>query len=156
MVFIQRPFFVGALAAAVGFWNVAPALAGDMKHQPLTHINGRFFAESDGQVVEIPDITMFCLGCHDGTAGPARQGPVDESFDSLAQCRGLSGAHPVEVVYPVGKAHYEFADPMSLPDRMLFAEGRMTCVSCHDLEAETHGLVIANRRSALCLTCHRK
>lgn len=155
-MFIQRSLFAGLLAAAAGLRVVVPAHADDMQHQPLSHLNGRFFIEADDRIVEIPNITTFCLGCHDGTVGPARQSPFNEDLNQTVRCRGMPGGHPVGVVYPIGTAHDEFADPLSLPDRMLLVEGWMTCVSCHDVEAENHDLVIDNRRSALCLTCHRK
>lgn len=156
MVFIQRPIFVGMLFAVVEVWAIAPVHAGEMQHQPLSHFNGRFFIEGDGQIVEIPNITSFCLGCHDGTSGQARQGPVENNLDSTARCRSLPGAHPVEVLFPVGKKNIDFADLASLPHRMLLVEGRVTCVACHDMQAENHTLVVDNRHSALCLTCHRK
>ena len=46
-----------------------------------------------------------------------------------------------------------FYNPMILPD------GRVECISCHDHHEEEglpHLLVISNKRSALCLTCHAK
>jgi predicted CXXCH cytochrome family protein len=125
-----------------------------MQHQAIQLINGRFFIEADAQMVEIPNITGFCLGCHDGTAAPARQASLAKGFDQSSQCRGLPGDHPVETVYPTGSN--EYAHPTSLPPKMLLVDGLVTCVSCHDLAREHHPLVVNNRRSALCRTCHRK
>jgi predicted CXXCH cytochrome family protein len=69
-------------------------------------------------------------------------------------CEGLPGLHPVEVSYPLSDRGYTATQ--ELPSSMLMTEGRVTCVTCHRLDSENHELVVSNRRSALCLTCHRK
>lgn len=125
-----------------------------MRHEPLREINGRFFYGVDGELVEVSTVTTYCLSCHDGTEGPARQGPSFDEPGNKMLCEGLPGLHPVEVLYPVDDRGYRATE--ELPAAIIMTEGRITCVSCHRLDSETHELVVKNRRSALCLTCHRK
>ena len=141
------------VCAALGSRRVATAESSAI-HNPVHYISGRFFLETDLDLTEISSITAFCLGCHDGTVAPARHGPVEPESQEGAWCNGTPGLHPVDTVYPDDTV--EYAPRALLPSRMLMPHGRVTCVACHDLEAKNHELVIPNRRSALCLTCHRK
>jgi hypothetical protein len=102
-----------------------------MRHEPLIVVGDRIFMEVGDGVSEIGEITHYCLGCHDGAIGPARQTPELRPAGGN-NCTGLPGVHPVGARYPAGS------------------------ITCHDLLQESHGLVVSNRRSALCLTCHRK
>jgi len=125
-----------------------------VQHETVLEVNGRFFLEISDHVEEIHDITSYCLGCHDGTVGPARQGQVVTDPGQEEGCESFPGFHPIGTMYPEG-------DPEYAPAKMLVAgmhivEGRVTCVTCHDCEAEDYELVVSKRHSALCLTCHRK
>lgn len=127
--------------------------ASAMRHESLIIVGDRIFIEAGEDVSEIGEITIFCLGCHDGATGPARQTPELRPAGGTS-CTGLPGVHPVGARYPTGSM--KFSDPESLPSSMYMSDGCLTCVTCHDLLLENHGLVVSNRRSALCLTCHRK
>ena len=140
--------------AVLGSHRVATGESPAMRHEPVYHVEGRFFIEIELDLEEISSITDFCLGCHDGTIGPAQHGPMEPKSHKAAGFDGMSGLHPIDTNYPDGDI--EFAPRNLLPSRMLMDHGRVTCVTCHDLVDEKHGLVVANRRSRLCLTCHRK
>jgi predicted CXXCH cytochrome family protein len=127
---------------------------GSMQHETVCEVNGRFFLEINDHLEEIDDITSYCLGCHDGKVGPARQAQVVTDPVLAGGCEGVPRYHPVGATYPDGDP--EFASPTMLASGMHIVEGRVTCVTCHDCEAYDHELLVNNRYSALCLTCHRK
>jgi len=44
-----------------------------------------------------------------------------------------------------------------LPERVRLPDGKVSCVSCHDLyETEPRRLAVSMEKSELCLTCHDK
>lgn len=128
--------------------------SGPIEHETVREVNGRFFLQISDHLEEIDDITSYCLGCHDGKVGPARQVQVVTNSESAGGCEGVPQYHPIGATYPDGSA--EFASANMLASGMHIVDGRVTCVTCHDCEAYDHELVVNNRYSALCLTCHRK
>ncbi|MFQ5494589.1 MAG: hypothetical protein ACE5EX_04335 [Phycisphaerae bacterium] len=96
--------------------------------------------------------------CHDGiTASEARFGTIWN--------RGVGSAgdprrdHPVDVRYADAMRHNTEArlrPPASLPPQIRLANGKVTCLSCHDLyNLEPHQLSVSMEGSSLCLTCHQ-
>ena len=138
----------------LSLWCSTAAEPGQMRHDPLQEINGRVFYGAEGHIVEVPSITTYCLSCHDGTVAPRRQGPSDQVRGERMQFKGMSGLHPVEVHYPTGDRGFNATE--KLPSAMVMPGGLVTCVTCHRLDSGDHELVVSNRRSELCLTCHRK
>ncbi len=99
-----------------------------------------------------------CLACHDGvtahdtrhtTAGRRGSGYIGDSRRS----------HPVGVGYPSHTPRnysVPFRPVALLPARVRLPEGRVSCVSCHDLYGTgTHHLSVPIEGSALCFTCHQ-
>lgn len=151
---LRRGWLNSVLLIWLGLWCSAAAETGQMRHEPLHEINGRVFYGADGHIVEVPSITTYCLGCHDGTLAPSSLGPSDKGRGGRMQNKGMPGLHPVEVLYPIGDRGYRATD--ELPSAMLMTGGCVTCVTCHRLDSKDHELVVSNQRSELCLTCHRK
>lgn len=110
--------------------------------------------------------SRLCLSCHDGAVATAIPMPehtqiisqVGRSVGVVGRPEFIMGGHPVGVRYdpreptlvrqPGSRAGIEIALP----------EGRVQCVSCHDphgTSGHEHLLVVSNRRSGLCLTCHQ-
>jgi predicted CXXCH cytochrome family protein len=80
-----------------------------------------------------------CLSCHDGAIGPSRGGP---------------GEHKVDILYIASKEKklWQVTDK-----KVVFVEGRVTCISCHNpYKSEIQRLVKSNSDSRLCLTCHQR
>ena len=138
----------------LSLWCSTAAESGQMRHDPLQEINGRVFYGADGHIVEVPSITTYCLSCHDGAVALRRQGPSNQGRAERMQYNGMPGLHPVEVHYPTGDRGFNAT--AELPSAMVMPGGFVTCVTCHRLDSENHELVVSNRRSELCLTCHRK
>lgn len=113
--------------------------------------------------VELDGWSLLCLGCHDGVTAQ----DVYSSHHALTVTEHLANSqlnlvglrsHPVGVRYPRADEDYNApaaveAAGLRLPDR------RIQCVTCHDAH-NTHGhesmLKVSNRRSQMCLTCHRR
>ena len=151
---LRRGWLNCVLLISLGLWCGAAAEPGQTRHEPLHEINGRVFYGADGHIVEVPSITTYCLSCHDGTVAPWRQGRSDQGRGDRMQNNGMPGLHPIEVLYPIGDRGYRATE--ELPSAMVMTGGCVTCVTCHRLDSEDHELVVSNRQSELCLTCHRK
>jgi len=115
--------------------------------------------------------SLLCLGCHDGTVALGDVLGRDEPIamtggtDRMPAGRALTGTdlrhhHPVSFVYDAVLAgrQGELALPSALPPEIaLDAAGQLQCTSCHDPHDDRFGafLVMPNRNSRLCTTCHR-
>jgi len=111
------------------------------------------------QVVGLDALSADCIGCHDG-AGASAIG-VDlrnRPFDRRSQVGSASSDHPLGMDYNryVGaRRGYKPVFPGS--NKMIFVNGKVGCLTCHDpLNPEKGHLVMSDRKSALCLTCHDK
>ncbi len=111
--------------------------------------------------------SLLCLSCHDGAIAPAVSLPehaqiISQIGRSVSATGGgfrfPMGSHPVGVRYNpanprlVNQPGFRAGLEMSLPD------GRVECVSCHNphgTSGHKHLLVVSDRRSQLCLSCHR-
>ncbi len=105
--------------------------------------------------------SLVCLGCHDGTVATSTIGTAHamlsferDGFESADQFMGRD--HPIGIPYPADPRQYR---PLVAVEKsgIRLPDGRLECVSCHDPHGATdHLLIMSNRRSALCLTCHVK
>jgi hypothetical protein len=98
-----------------------------------------------------------CMGCHDGVNARefANSTPYRRGSMSVGDPRHN---HPIGVEYPavprVGSA--SGLRPVSmLPGNLRLPEGKVGCVSCHDLyAADRYHLAMPIEASRLCLACH--
>jgi len=143
----------------------------DITTQTFTVYSSPTFSGVAGQP---QGISKLCLSCHDGTiALDSFGGDTGSSYVHGRALIGtdLSNDHPISFLYsttneelnPVTTA-VTFADNSTgtIAD-MLDSASMLQCSSCHDVHnSRTDGsagsklLVVDNRRSALCLTCHQK
>lgn len=111
--------------------------------------------------------TKLCLSCHDGTIG---LGAVVNPAGGIAMAGGdrlvpgslsdfgldLSGHHPVSFPY-----HNALPNPglvSSPPPELVYGGAdEVHCTTCHDPHKDAYGkfLLMDNRYSALCTTCHQ-
>jgi len=109
--------------------------------------------------------TKLCLSCHDGTialgtvASGANLGlntslsPGNPAYFGL----DLSTHHPVSFLYSSSLPNPGLVDFGTVKSSLLFeGAGFLQCNTCHDPHDDSRGmfLVMDNRFSALCLTCH--
>jgi predicted CXXCH cytochrome family protein len=108
--------------------------------------------------------SLVCLGCHDGTVATSTIGSshallagVREGFDVPDGFAWRD--HPIGVPYPSGRRGYRPLAFVQANGKIRLPEGRIECISCHEPHNATglpDMLVMSNRRSALCLSCHVK
>lgn len=112
------------------------------------HPYGKLTETAGGSLLD--KFSVECLSCHDGTIS---KGPQVEVKQGVWQ-HGIGMSHPVGVDYPFSE---DFAYPESLPKEVRLFGGKIGCLSCHEIYAkERDMLVMNNRGSRLCLTCHKK
>lgn len=99
-----------------------------------------------------------CLWCHDGTVSGAADVALGSNLDVAPQLGGAKRSHPIGVVYPPRPSPYReggYVPAGSLDPRILLPDGRVGCLSCHDLFSSEESLLsMPNRGSALCDACH--
>ena len=97
-------------------------------------------------VAGLDERSLACISCHDDFA------PGSGRF-SLG-----GGNHPIGVPYPAGAAGRQGYHPRSLlPPSIRLFNGNLGCETCHNLYSNVDNyLVMSNRRSKLCLSCHDK
>ncbi|NOX97089.1 MAG: hypothetical protein GXO98_03305 [Nitrospirae bacterium] len=110
------------------------------------HGEGRLIEKKDGSLLD--SFSRECLSCHDGTISKMPSVSVREGIWK----HGVSLSHPIGVRYPRDGDFRAY-----LPKKIRLFDGKVGCLSCHDPYAkERNLLVMSNRRSRLCLSCHNK
>jgi predicted CXXCH cytochrome family protein len=144
-------------------------LAGRWKSSPGAQVNGavflallllaaatRFAPSASG--VEIDALSRDCIGCHDdvnaGSVGVVlRNNP--ESHRS--QVNSFSNDHPIGMNYNNYVAFDRGYKPMPMDTNMIFVNGAVGCLTCHDpLNMEKGHLAKSDKNSELCFSCHNK
>jgi predicted CXXCH cytochrome family protein len=119
---------------------------------------GSVFSKPTAKFVGIDAMSAECVSCHDGVA--ASQVTVDlrdRPSDRGSMVNSASNDHPIGMSYNSYVAAGRGYKPMLGNTKMLFVDGKVGCLSCHNpLNQEKGHLVMSDRNSALCLTCHNK
>lgn len=109
--------------------------------------------------VGIDAMSQDCLGCHDGTSAQAVSGDWrNNPYRGGSMVNSFSSDHPIGMDYTryvnAGKG---YKPVMSGSTKMVFVDGKVGCLTCHDpLNQEKGHLVMSDSHSALCRTCHNK
>ncbi|MFQ6034431.1 MAG: cytochrome c3 family protein [Sedimentisphaerales bacterium] len=117
--------------------------------------------------------SKLCLSCHDGTVAltetisgnsigraPAKREPSTYIAPGAANLgTDLSDDHPISFVYSVGLSveDVQIRPPSVLPEQLkLDRSSELQCTTCHDPHDNRYGnfLVMSNRRSRMCVSCH--
>lgn len=139
--------------------------AGGPTTQPaveLFRIPGQVPAFVPGEFTPGPT-SLLCLGCHDGMISTSTIGSAHSLLAGVREGFGVPedypwSDHPIGIPYPADGNNYRprvFVEKR----RIGLPHGRVECISCHDPhnEAGVPGMLwMANRESALCLSCHVK
>jgi hypothetical protein len=135
-----RRKFLGLVGAAIVLIAVVSLWELPLSSQEVLHHEHRVNLDEPGE----------CLGCHDGVTAPG------VSFCTSECAVGSTSSHPVYRRYPPLRKRSEFASRSQVEAAGIrLTDGRVSCVSCHDLtNDEKYHLVIDNRHSRLCMTCH--
>lgn len=113
--------------------------------------------------VELSNASLMCLSCHDGIIAPdvysrAHSAALADQLGSQSLGTSPLTSHPLGIRYPVNNPRFHPAQAVTADGRIKLPDGRLQCTTCHD--PHNRGgyaglLVKSNRRSALCLSCHR-
>lgn len=125
------------------------------------------FLAEDGESAEamsnragVDPLSLDCLGCHDGSRASdipinLRNDPHRRSLIGLSS--GAKSEHPIGMEYALYTARGNDYKPLLVNNKMVLVKGRVGCLTCHDpLNEEQGHLVMSDRDSGLCLTCHNK
>jgi predicted CXXCH cytochrome family protein len=101
-----------------------------------------------------------CMCCHDGAGAVSVAVDWRNNPAGLRSLRTPHGTdHPIGMDYEsyVASRSRDYKPVTGLNSKMIFVNGRVGCLTCHDpLNPERGHLVMSDRQSALCLTCHGK
>ncbi len=117
----------------VALLAAAPAIAEQVGHH--------------GYTVEEKGTTESCLSCHDGSIGR-------NVMVCTVKC-DYRTSHPIEKRYPPsGKVAY-FASLAQVTARgVRIVNGKVTCISCHDLKKQTAHHLVLDENGRNCEICH--
>jgi predicted CXXCH cytochrome family protein len=122
-------------------------------------LSGMIFGRpASNKFVSMDAFSVDCVGCHDG-AGASSIGVNlrNTPFGRKSQVNSFSSDHPIGMDYNSYVAANRGYKPIGANTKMIFVDGKVGCLSCHDpLNAERGHLVMSDRNSALCATCHDK
>jgi predicted CXXCH cytochrome family protein len=164
LVKVDQALAGGALAGnAVEdmYGNIRPAAYSPEDDAPVVgkqSIGAMFFGRpASKKVVSIDDFSTDCVSCHDGaSASSIGVNLRNTPFGRKSQVTSFTSDHPIGMNYDSYVAAKRGFKPIGM-NKMLFVDGKVGCLTCHDpLNPEKGHLVMSDRNSALCTTCHDK
>ncbi len=106
------------------------------------------------------NLSNDCLACHDGVMAKNFNVRVKNNPNGrVMSLEDIIGGHPVGMEYETyasvnGK---EYRGEVRFSNEMVFAEGKVGCLTCHNpLNSSKGHLVMNNDKSELCFACHKK
>lgn len=109
----------------------------------------------------IDSLSAVCLSCHDGVSALSitanlKNNPYKESRLRGRDYKMVGMDHPIGMDYNKYAASSKDYKPISATNnKMIFVNDKVGCLTCHNpLIPEKGHLVMSDRNSALCLTCH--
>ena len=136
-----------ALGLLVGA-SVAAQDDSSYSHEPVKIGKKKIEVGKGRKARKIDNVSEYCLSCH-GDEAAAGRAPVPAHSVGSAET-----SHPTDILYPAEKSGYKGAE--KLDPRLVLRQGRMSCITCHDMENPRHELVISAAGSELCIACHQK
>ncbi|HBG07052.1 MAG: hypothetical protein A2075_22080 [Geobacteraceae bacterium GWC2_58_44] len=143
------------------YGNIEPAAYSedDSHERGRSGISSFFFGTPTAKrALAIDSFSTDCVSCHDG-AGASSIGVDlrDRPFDRKSRVASFTSDHPIGMTYSSYVAANRGYKPIGTDTKMIFVDGKVGCLTCHDpLNPERGHLVMSDRNSALCLTCHDK
>ncbi len=95
-----------------------------------------------------------CMSCHNGVIASSGGDEVSVVWNHTT---GIGLSHPIGVNYELvyQKDPERYYPPSALPPEIRLINGKVECLTCHDHYSKIRGkLVMSNRKSRLCLSCH--
>jgi predicted CXXCH cytochrome family protein len=112
----------------------------------------------NGSYTGIDSLSTDCLSCHDGVTAQSFKVRIKNNPNNRAMClEDIIGGHPVGMEYDkyVAVNGNKYRCDVQFTREMIFAEGKVGCLTCHNpLNPDKGHLVINNSSSELCFACH--
>ncbi|HBA89309.1 MAG TPA: hypothetical protein DCZ75_15375 [Geobacter sp.] len=124
----------------------------------FTDEGGSSSAEAFNNAIGVDPLSLDCLSCHDGSG--ASNVTINLRNDPYKRFRNAQNAkdHPIGMEYGnyVATPGNDYK-PIFGRSNMVLVNGKVGCLTCHDPQNSEKGhLVMSDRNSALCLSCHSK
>jgi len=111
------------------------------------------FTQGSGSRILDP-ISMECITCHDGTMAGSIHYKVSSERSSIGT---INGSHPVGTDYTRYISKREYVPSYNLPRNMILMNGKISCVTCHDMLSRNQAYLVVDMTSSnLCFSCHKK
>jgi predicted CXXCH cytochrome family protein len=111
-----------------------------------------------GNRLAIDQLSNNCLSCHDGVLAKDFNVRVKNNpKNRVMSLEDIIGGHPIGMQYKkyVYANPNKYSDDISFSNEMIFAEGKVGCLTCHNPLNEKKGhLTVNNNSSKLCFACH--
>jgi predicted CXXCH cytochrome family protein len=119
---------------------------------------GVSFKESKRRSPGVDQMSKDCLMCHDGVAAsPITTNFRNDPFRRGSRVNSFGGDHPIGMDYDRYVSVNSGYKRIPFGSKMILVDGKVGCLTCHNpLNPEKGHLVMSDRYSALCLTCHNK
>jgi hypothetical protein len=102
-----------------------------------------------GHTVDEEGTSESCLSCHDGSIGK-------NVMVCTVKCDYRS-SHPIEKRYPPSGKETYFASLAEVTAKgVRIVNGKVTCISCHDLKKQVRHHVVQDAFGRHCMICHIK
>ena len=99
----------------------------------------------------IDSFSVQCMSCHESLPNELN---IRITSNIIRHSRNRA-SHPIGMLYKTSMLYGGYRMVSELPKQVLLPDGRISCISCHQAYSDKHGkLVIENRGSKLCFSCH--
>lgn len=124
-------------------------------------VGNAFAARLAGDAGSVDRFSNECLACHDGVMAQNFKIRVKNNPENrVMSLEDIIGGHPVGMEYDrylSGSKGKEYRHDVTFNSEVIFAEGKIGCLTCHNpLNTAKGHLVMNNEKSELCFSCHRK
>jgi predicted CXXCH cytochrome family protein len=119
---------------------------------------GVSFKDSKRRSAGVDEMSKGCLMCHDGVAAsPITTNFRNDPFRRGSRVNSFGGDHPIGMDYNRYVSVNSGYKRIPSGTKMILVDGKVGCLTCHNpLNPEKGHLVMSDRYSALCRTCHNK
>ena len=154
---VGRPYFAKSAVEEM-YGNVRPASYTTDAGPDDQSLPKFFRSAGKAATVGLDAMSADCLGCHDGVGASAVGADLRNAPNTrIPRVNSFTSDHPVGMDYNSYVAAARGFKPILSPGNMIFVNGKVGCLTCHDpLNSERGHLVKSDRNSALCATCHDK
>jgi predicted CXXCH cytochrome family protein len=135
----------------------APAAGYVEQEDPLKFWVGDGKSAAGG--VTVDSMSKDCLSCHDGVSASVVNVELrNQPWRRTSLVSSVQSDHPIGMDYNrYVSSNRGYQPVLAGTTKMLFVDGKVGCLTCHNpLNPEKGHLVMSDRQSALCKTCHRK